>query len=262
MPAGGQENGEVMCGPGDLWEKYVGRILFSVGWHKSSIVRRLYAIRTRLMARWVAGGLFWIATSMRKIECDEAVGGIIEGPSMLKPWTSMKFHRDLIQVLVARWECVLNEDEKKGVDVPISSCVDSIVVMMRFPDVLGRALFSRRAVSCAMPCSSSRLGRLSPIYADGPCLVVTGKERGRRSLGRRNRLRSRWRERRSFRARVVVASGNRRERKRVVWNPLHSSMRRCLVFEEKVIQSRILVAKASCCWVVLPSMVSHTPRAF
>ena len=146
-----------------------------------------------------------MATSMRKIECDEAVGGIIGGPSMLKPWTSMKFQRDLIQVLVVRWECVLNGDEKKGVDVPISSWVDSIVVMMRFPDVLGRALFSRSAVSCAMPCSSSRLGRLSPMYAAGLCLEVIGKERGRRSLGRRKRLRSRWRERRSLRAGVVVA---------------------------------------------------------
>ena len=121
VPGGGHENGEAACGVGEFREKYVWRILFSVGWHMSVIVRRLYAIRTLLMARCVAGGVSCMAMSMRKIECDEAVGGTIGGPSIIRPWTSMKFQRDFTQVLVARWECVLKGDVKKGVEVPISN---------------------------------------------------------------------------------------------------------------------------------------------
>ena len=45
---------------------------------------------------------------------------------------------------------------------------------------------------------------------------MIGKERGRRSLGRRKRFRYLCKERRSLRARVVVARGKRRERKSVV----------------------------------------------
>ena len=56
VPGGGHENGESDRGVSEFMEKYVGRILFSVGWHMSVIVRRLYAIRTLLMARCVAGG--------------------------------------------------------------------------------------------------------------------------------------------------------------------------------------------------------------
>ena len=85
VPGGGHENGERRWGVGECREKYVGRILFSVGWHKSVIVRRWYAIRTRFMARCVAGEVVCIATSMRKIDCDDAVGGTITGPSILRP---------------------------------------------------------------------------------------------------------------------------------------------------------------------------------
>ena len=106
VPGGGHENGERKWGVGECWEKYVGRILFSVRWHKSAIVSRWYAIRTRFMARCVAGGVVFIAKSMRKMEYGDVIGGTIEGPSMLRPWMSRKFQRDFAQVLVARWECV------------------------------------------------------------------------------------------------------------------------------------------------------------
>ena len=67
VPGGGHENGDWNWGVGECREKYVGRILFSVGWHKSVIVSRLYAMRTRLMARCVAGDVVCIARSMRKM---------------------------------------------------------------------------------------------------------------------------------------------------------------------------------------------------
>ena len=49
-------------------------------------------------------------------------------------------------------------------------------------------------------------------------------------MGRRKRFRFLCRERRSLRARVVVARGKRRERKSVVWKPLHRSIRRWMVW--------------------------------
>ena len=107
VPGGGHENGERKWGVGECREKYVGRILFSVRWHKSVIVSKWYAMRTRFMARCVAGGVVCIAKSMRKMECSDVIGGTIEGPSMLRLWMSRKFQRDFAQVSVARWECVL-----------------------------------------------------------------------------------------------------------------------------------------------------------
>ena len=41
VPGGGHENGDVNRGDGEFIEKYVGRILFSSGWHMSLILRRL-----------------------------------------------------------------------------------------------------------------------------------------------------------------------------------------------------------------------------
>ena len=61
------------------------------------------------MARCVAGGYLGIAMSMRKGGCGEPIGGTRRGPSMSKPWKSIKFQSDFTQVLVARWEC-----ERKG----------------------------------------------------------------------------------------------------------------------------------------------------
>ena len=41
VPGGGHKNGDVKRGDDKFREKYVGRILFSLGWHMSLIVRRL-----------------------------------------------------------------------------------------------------------------------------------------------------------------------------------------------------------------------------
>ena len=41
VPGGGHKIGDVNRGDGEFREKYVGKILFSLGWHMSLIMRRL-----------------------------------------------------------------------------------------------------------------------------------------------------------------------------------------------------------------------------
>ena len=48
---------------------------------------------------------------------------------------------------MARWECERKGNAKKGVEVLISNWVASIVVMIKFPGVLGIALFLSSTVS-------------------------------------------------------------------------------------------------------------------